>query len=104
MSTTSISAIDSIYLAQQKYKKEAKFSTYQKRISLIKELLKEIKRREKDIQRALYDDFHKSAIESEITEILAVELELKHIIKNLQNWMKDRRVKWSLLLGNTRAY
>ena len=104
MSNTSISAIDSLYQAQLKYKKLAKFSTYQKRISLIKELLKEIRRREKDIQRALYDDFHKSAIESEITEILAVELELKHIIKNLARWMKDRGVKWSLLLGNTRAY
>src|SRR5690606_8944242 len=104
MSFTSISAIDSLYQAQLAYKKVTKFSTYQQRITLLKALLKEIKRREKDIQRALYDDFHKSAMESEITEILAVELELKQLIKHLKAWMQDQSVKWSLLLGNTRAY
>lgn len=104
MSYTSLSEIDALYNAQLKYKKEAKFSSYQKRISWLKDLLKEITLREAEIQRALYDDFHKSAIESEITEILAVELELKHIIRNLGKWMQDQGVKWSLLLGNTRAY
>jgi len=104
MSYSSLSEIDSIYHAQLKFKKEAKFSSYQKRISWLKDLLKEITLREAEIQRALYDDFHKSAIESEITEILAVELELKHIIRNLGKWMQDQGVKWRLLLGNTRAY
>ena len=104
MAFTTVSEIDKIYSAQLKNKAEIKHSTAEKRISWLKKLLSSIIAEEKAIEKALYLDFHKSGIETAITEILAVQVELKHIIKNLRGWMKDKSVRRSLMMPNVNAY
>lgn len=101
---TSLSEIDSIYNKQRKYAPTAKTLSVDKRKALLRKLLHKIKTEEKAIESALYHDFHKSAIESSITELFAVELELKHIIRNLGSWARDRSVGWSAMFANVRAY
>lgn len=104
MAYTTISEIDKIYQAQLKNKSAIKHSTADKRVAWIKSLLAAINKEEKTIEQALYQDFHKSGIETAITEVLAVQLELKHISKNLRSWMKDRSVGRSMMMPNVNAY
>src|SRR5690606_21283180 len=101
---TMLSEIDKIYSSQVKNKVEIRHSTAEKRINWIKKLLQRINVEEKAIEKALYQDFHKSAIETTITEVLAIQMELKHIAKNLKSWMKDKSVGRSLVMPNVNAY
>ncbi|WP_313262412.1 aldehyde dehydrogenase family protein [Sphingobacterium sp.] len=104
MAYNTLSEIDKIYQSQLKNKSAIKHSTAYKRIGWIKKLLDTINREEKAIEQALYQDFHKSGIETAITEILVVQLELKHITKKLRGWMKDKKVRRSLVMPNVSAY
>ncbi|WP_254526654.1 MULTISPECIES: aldehyde dehydrogenase family protein [unclassified Sphingobacterium] len=104
MANNTLSEIDKIYQSQLKNKSAIKHSTAYKRIGWIKKLLDTINREEKAIEQALYQDFHKSGIETAITEILVVQLELKHIAKKLRGWMKDKKVRRSLVMPNVSAY
>ncbi|WP_185212899.1 aldehyde dehydrogenase family protein [Sphingobacterium mizutaii] len=104
MAYNTLSEIDKIYQSQLKNKSAIKHSTAYKRIGWIKKLLDTINREEKAIEQALYQDFHKSGIETAITEILVVQLELKHIAKKLRGWMKDKKVRRSLVMPNVSAY
>lgn len=104
MAYNTLSEIDKIYQSQLKNKSAIKHSTAYKRIGWIKKLLDTINREEKAIEQALYQDFHKSGIETAITEILVVQLELKHIAKKLRGWMKDKNVHRSLVMPNVSAY
>ncbi len=104
MEYPSLSEIDKIYALQQKNTAEIKQLPASKREQLLRKLLTKIKEAENEIQAALYQDFHKSALESTITEILAVEMELKHIIKNIGKWTKDKSVGWSAMFTNVKAY
>ena len=101
---TMLSEIDKIYSSQVKNKAAIRHSTAEKRIKWIKKLLQRINVEEKAIEKALYQDFHKSAIETTITEVLAVQMELKHIAKNLKSWMKDKNVGRSLVMPNVSAF
>lgn len=104
MPYNSLSEIDAIYNKQLQYTLEARNLSVAKRVAFLKKLLAKIRAEEQAIEKALYDDFHKSAIESGITEILAVEMELKHIIKHLPKWAKDKSVAWSPMFANNKAY
>ncbi len=104
MAYNTLSEIDKIYQSQLKNKSAIKHSTAYKRIGWIKKLLDTINREEKAIEQALYQDFHKSGIETAITEILVVQLELKHIAKKLRGWMKDKKVRRSFVMPNVSAY
>ena len=52
----------------------------------LKKLLKEVKKREKDICNALYADFKKSEFESVISETSIIISELKLAIRKLKSW------------------
>jgi len=104
MAYTPLSEIDNIYRSQLQNKSNIKHSSADKRVGWIKKLLDRINAEEKAIEKALYHDFHKSGIETTITEILAVQLELKHISKNLRKWMKDKSVGRSIMMPNVKAY
>ncbi|WP_232046135.1 hypothetical protein [Sphingobacterium daejeonense] len=100
MAYTTLSEIDKIYRSQVQNKSAIKHSTPEKRIGWIKALLRRINSEEKAIEKALYQDFHKSGIETTITEVLSVQMELKHIAKHLKSWMRDKRVGRSLMMPN----
>jgi len=62
------------------------------RKKLLKRLLSEVTKREKDIVNALYVDFKKSEYESVMTETSIVISELKRTIKNINAWAKPQSV------------
>lgn len=97
MSDPKYAEIDHIYHVQQLHKSILKKSTSQQRVEWLIHLQLEIQEASLDIQQALYKDFGKSPIESDITEIFAVQQELKLVIKNLKSWMKTKFVHSPLL-------
>ena len=64
--------------------------------SLIK-LLNCVEAHEQEIVKALYDDFKKPAFEVVLSETAYIISELKHTIKNINNWAKPKMVLPSLL-------
>ncbi|MGO1787073.1 MAG: aldehyde dehydrogenase family protein [Sphingobacterium sp.] len=104
MPTTSITDINRLYQAQNAYRETVKHSHAKVRQSWLKILLSHIIAEEQNIEKALYDDFHKSSTETAITEFLAVKWELELLIKALPKWMKAKRLRRTIKMPNVRAY
>ncbi len=67
------------------------------RINSLKNLLREIKSSEDEIESALYKDLGKSKGESYLTEINFVYTEINIAIKNIRRWAKRKSVRSSLI-------
>ena len=63
----------------------------------LKKLLVSIQNSEKEICEALYKDFKKPEFEAVLTETNYVISELKETIKNLNRWVKPKKVLPSIL-------
>ena len=70
-----------------------------KHIPLLKErkeklhiLLNAIIEQSENIEKAIYADFKKPYVETKITEILPLTMEIRHILRNLNKWMKPKKV------------
>jgi aldehyde dehydrogenase (NAD+) len=63
----------------------------------LKRLREELEKREKEIIKALYDDFRKPEFESVISETAIVINELDLVLKNLFSWAKPQSVRSVLL-------
>jgi aldehyde dehydrogenase (NAD+) len=95
--------INEVINEQRAYKNQAKQSTAHQRINTLKRLKDAILQKESQIKSAIYADFRKNPIETEITEILASLLEINQLIKKLKNWVKPKSVGSSLLFATTSA-
>ncbi len=74
-------------------------STYKERIKKLKVLKKAIEVTYRaEIRQALYDDFKKPFIETDLTEIYPVIGEIKHAIKNLKEWTNKQRAETPITL------
>ncbi len=62
-----------------------------------------IERRERDVVAALHQDFGKPEPEVILTEILPVLQEIRHTIRHLKGWMRERRVAPTLATFGTSA-
>ncbi|WP_066223523.1 aldehyde dehydrogenase family protein [Formosa haliotis] len=81
-------------------------STYSERILKLKALKKAIETTYKQrIREAIYADFKKPYIETDLTEIYPVIGEINHVISELKGWMKRQKVHTPLaLLGASSWY
>lgn len=84
--------ISQIIQEQKTYFASQQTKDISNRKKLLKSLLSEIIKREKDIVNALYADFKKSEYESVMTETSIVISELKRTIKNINAWAKPQSV------------
>ena len=64
----------------------------------LRKLYSVIQKRQDDIAQALWQDLHKSSVESYATEIGFVLQEITHTLKHLSSWSKPRKVKTPLSL------
>ena len=90
--------IENLFNQQFERKIKLKNSSVQERIERLNRIYKWIFINKKIIQAAIYNDFNKPFEETDLTEIYPVLSEIKHVRKNLANWMKKRRVKKVLTL------
>ncbi len=74
------------------------------RIALLKKLQSWINKHQEDIRRAIYADFKKPYPEIDISEIFVVSTEIKHAIKNVETWMKPKKVSTPLTMLGSSSY
>ncbi|MFZ9968293.1 MAG: aldehyde dehydrogenase family protein [Bacteroidia bacterium] len=63
------------------------------RVARLNRLSQALQDHEKAILEALQTDLGKPLVETQLTEMLPVYLEIKHFKKNLKQWMKDQKVR-----------
>lgn len=79
-------------------------STKAQRIALLKKLQNWITSNQEDIRRAIYSDFKKPYPEIDVSEIFVVLTEIRHAVKNIEDWMKPRKVNTPMTLLGSRSY
>ena len=89
--------IKNVITKQRAFFNSKKTFDIQRRKELLKNLKKEIKNNEKEIEYALFKDLGKSEGESYLTELHFVYSELNIAIKNIDKWVKRKSVRSSLL-------
>lgn len=70
-------------------------------LKAIKTMLREQTER---IEAAMYEDLGKHRTDAFVTEVAEVHMEINHILKHLDKWTRDRRVRSVMMLAPTRAY
>ncbi len=98
--------VSTIFLSQQANTNLIKQCTAKERIQKLKNFKSNIVEMEEEILQALYLDLRKSKFEATITELSPVYLEIKFAIKNLEAWMKPKKIFGELqnMLNQNRIY
>lgn len=104
MDTNTIDQITQAFGEQQKFKVKMKNTSYEYRIAKIKKFKKLMINRKEDILEALNKDFHKPAVESNLTEIIPVISMINLLEKELSHWMKDKKIKTPLLFKGAKSW
>lgn len=96
--------IQSVYLKQKVNKARVALTSAKERIFKLKRLRRGIINHRCEIAAAIKDDFGKSPVETDITEIIPVLCEIRHTIRHLSRWMRPKRVPTPMVLFGTRSY
>ena len=97
--------IQEIFKAQSQHQYTLGNSSASQRISRLNALQKAVEKTyRKDLQEALFKDFKKPAIETDLTEIHPVISEIKLIKKQLESWMLPLRVKTPFVFIGSSSY
>jgi len=80
--------------------------TYKQRIKKLNDLKKAVEfTYRKRIQQALYDDFKKPFLETDLTEVYSIVSEIKFAKKHLRSWLKKQKVNTPFaLIGSSSHY
>ncbi|GAB2494907.1 aldehyde dehydrogenase family protein [Algoriphagus taiwanensis] len=78
-------------------------STTFDRIERLKAIRTWIKNHQSDIRQALWNDFQKPEVETDLSEIYPVTSEINHTIKHLKSWMKAKSLPAPLAMLGTKA-
>lgn len=92
-----------VFDAQRQFASRMALTTADQRLTRIRRIQTWINTHEKDIQRALYDDFRKPPAEVLLSELMPVHAEIRHTLRHLRQWMKPQRVPTPLSLTGTRS-
>lgn len=94
-------SIDNTFNSQKSKSILLRNSTAAERIRQLEKLQDWIKSHLEDIRKGIYADFKKPYPEIDASEIFVVTSEIKHAIKNLESWMKPKKVSTPLpMLGS----
>lgn len=78
-------------------------STSAERVERLKAIRIWIRNHQADIRKALWEDFQKPEVETDLSEIFPVTSEINHAIKHLKSWMKARSLPTPLAMLGTKA-
>ena len=97
--------IQEIFKAQSQHQYTLGNSSASQRVSRLNALQKAVEKTyRKDLQEALFKDFKKPVIETDLTEIHPVISEIKLIKKQLKSWMLPLRVKTPFVFIGSSSY
>lgn len=97
-------SVSSAFAAQRAYAAELALTSASDRIQKLQRLRDWIFTHQSDVEGALFADFRRAPTETVVAELLSVNAEISHIIKNLKGWMKPKRVSAPLPLLGTTSY
>lgn len=100
---TKLEEILRIYDAQKKNFQNVKNTTIAQRLKKIKKLRQVVLANREKIQAALWADFHKPALQVDISEVYPVIAEAKNFEANLYEWAADKEVDTPLMMIGTNA-
>jgi aldehyde dehydrogenase (NAD+) len=108
MNTTLLSTdldreIQAVFTKQRQFAPRMGLTSAAERIDRIKRLQTWMMANQPDLEKAMYDDFRKPTAEVGLGELMAVNAEIKHIIKNLKRWMRPQQLPTPLSLVGTRS-
>ncbi|MCB2376508.1 aldehyde dehydrogenase family protein [Hymenobacter sp. BT635] len=101
---TSSTGLAALFKQQQLRAPALQRESVRERIARLRKLSQWIEQNRQPIQQALYADFRKPAAETDVTEIWSSQVEIKHTIKHLKQWMRPRRVGTPLSLVGTSSW
>ena len=90
--TTSAQRISELFRRQQKHQAVVARSTARRRKAKLRRLHTTMLKYRVAIQEAMYADFRKPAAESDISELICVNSEIRYTLRHLHRWMRSRRV------------
>ncbi|RIV19883.1 aldehyde dehydrogenase family protein [Fibrisoma montanum] len=93
-----------LFDTQRRHAPQQALTTADQRIERIRRVQRWITDHEADIQKAMYDDFRKPAVEVSLAELYAVLSEIKYTAKHLKQWMKPQRVPTPVSLIGTKSH
>ena len=96
--------IKDLFSDQKKQVLISRNTSASERIKVLKILKMEILNKQREIERALREDFNKPEIETLMTEILPTITLINYTIKNLKKWMKPKKIKNSPLFFGTKNF
>jgi aldehyde dehydrogenase (NAD+) len=96
--------VEKVFHSQKNYSVKHRNSSPELRIDHLRRLHDWILAHRQDIRDALYADYKKPNIETDITEIYPSVSEARHTIKNLKSWMRARRVPRPVTFLGTSAH
>lgn len=96
--------IDQAFTTLQKNRWSFATSTTNERGELLKKLKEAVVLHREEIARAIYADFKKPSVETELTEIHPVLDEINFALKNLSKWMRPKKVQTPMTLLGSSSY
>ncbi|MCB0537404.1 MAG: aldehyde dehydrogenase family protein [Bacteroidetes bacterium] len=100
----SLKRIQEVFELQKENLQTLKNSTAKDRKKKLKKLKDAIFSNREKIQEAIYKDFKKPALETDISEIYPTISELKHTLAHFEEWMEDEYVDTPITLIGSSAY
>jgi aldehyde dehydrogenase (NAD+) len=92
-----------VFTAQRLHAPRMALTTAGQRIERIRRIQTWVMSHQPDLERAMYDDFRKPTAEVGLGELMSVNAEIKHIIKNLKRWMRPQSLPTPLSMVGTRS-
>ena len=98
------SKINRIFNAQLVNRQPVKESTYHQRSAKLKSIETWLLNHREEIQEAMLADYSKPSSEVDLTEIWACVTEIRHIRRQLNKWMRPKKVPPTLTMAATDAW
>lgn len=96
--------IATAFSLQKSYKTQMKNTSCDYRLNKLKKFKKLLLERKDEVNEALFKDFHKPQVETELTEIMPVISMINLLEKELASWMKDKKIKTPLLFKGAKSW
>ncbi len=102
--STLVTDIQRVFDAQRKNAAAVALTTAEERIGKLKQLLDYLMEHIPEMEKVMYDDFRKPAVEVMLGEVYSMTSEIKYACKNLKRWLKPQRVATPLGMIGTVNY
>jgi aldehyde dehydrogenase (NAD+) len=93
-----------IFNEQKANRYKVSMSTCEERKAKLNKLYDVIFAHEQEIRDAFYKDFHKPAVEVNLSEIMTVAAEIKNNMRKLKKWMQPHKVPATKITLGTKSF